>query len=103
MVPYDQPTSVSFLIKAKKLGDITIKIEAVNHLRIDELEHILRVIPENHLRFKSEKVFINLTSHGKQKFYLPLDIPKYADQESVKIQALIDRRYSSAIQYSVLN
>nr|XP_029733193.1 A.superbus venom factor 2-like [Aedes albopictus] len=99
VVPYDQPTSVSFLIKAKKLGDITIKIEAVNHLRIDELEHILRVIPENHLRFKSEKVFINLTSHGKQKFYLPLDIPKYADQESVNIQALIDPISTSLITF----
>nr|XP_029714409.1 CD109 antigen-like [Aedes albopictus] len=90
VLPYYQPTSVSFLIKAKKLGDITIKIKAASHLRTDELEHILRVTPVSQSHFKSQTAFIDLDSYGSQKFNILLHIPRAVDQGSVKIQATID-------------
>ncbi|KXJ69466.1 hypothetical protein RP20_CCG026904 [Aedes albopictus] len=91
VVPYGQPTSVSFLIKAKKLGDITVKIKAESTLRTDKLKHKLRVTPESLLHLNSETVFIDLESHGTQNFNMRINIPKRADRGSVNIQAIIDR------------
>nr|XP_029731327.1 CD109 antigen-like [Aedes albopictus] len=87
---YDHPSIVSFLIKAKKLGDITIKIEAASHLRTDELKHILRVTPENLLEKFSQTELINLDSYATQNFTMGIKIPKNAEQESVKIRVMID-------------
>ncbi|XP_062715310.1 thioester-containing protein 1 allele R1-like [Aedes albopictus] len=90
VVPYGQPTSASFLIKAKKLGDITVKIKAESTLRTDKLKHKLRVTPESLLHLNSETVFIDLESHGTQNFNMRINIPKRADRGSVNIQAIID-------------
>ncbi|XP_029733192.2 thioester-containing protein 1 allele S3-like [Aedes albopictus] len=90
VVPYDQPTSVSFLIKAKKLGDIAIKIKAACYLKTDELYHILRVTPESRLHSRSQTEFISLDLYRSQKFNVFLNIPWAADQRSVNIQAEIN-------------
>nr|XP_029714406.1 CD109 antigen-like isoform X1 [Aedes albopictus] len=90
VVPYYQPTSVSFLIRANKLGEIAIKIEAVSQLRTDGLEHMLRVTPESWRRNESKAEFINLHEHGNQKFNMSLNVPRDADNGSTKVSVVID-------------
>nr|XP_019545534.2 pregnancy zone protein-like [Aedes albopictus] len=103
VVPYYQPTSVSFLIKAKKLGEIAIKIEAASQLRTDGLEHMLRVTPESRLRSKTQPQFINLPSHGRQNFSETLNIPRAADQGSVKIEAIVQHHIMGTVSQNLNN
>ncbi|XP_062554994.1 thioester-containing protein 1 allele R1-like [Armigeres subalbatus] len=89
-VPTHQPKSISFLIKAKKLGNIAIKIEAVNELTSDALEHMLRVTPESRLYTTTVANFINLPSHGFQTFDVNIGISRNADPGSTKIEVFVD-------------
>ncbi|XP_001647863.2 CD109 antigen [Aedes aegypti] len=90
IAPHNQVKSVSFLIKAKKLGEIAIKIEAVNQLESDGLEHMLRVTPESRLYEKTEARFIDLPTRNKTNFPITCNIPRDADPGSTKIEVFID-------------
>uniref|UniRef100_A0A1Q3FMF1 TEP1-F n=2 Tax=Culex tarsalis TaxID=7177 RepID=A0A1Q3FMF1_CULTA len=90
VVPGNNGKPISFLIKAKKLGEIAIKIQAVNPLKTDALEHMLRVIPESHLHEKNEARFIDLPKNTVQNFDILVDIPRYIDPGSVKIKFSVD-------------
>lgn len=90
VVPNNQATPLSFLIKAKKLGEIAIKIEAVNELASDGLEHMLRVVPESRLVKETKARFIDLPSHNTTSFSITANIPREADPGSTKIFVVID-------------
>ncbi|XP_053694122.1 thioester-containing protein 1 allele R1-like isoform X2 [Sabethes cyaneus] len=47
LVPKSKGKPISFRIKAKKLGEITIKVEAINLLASDAVERMLQVTPES--------------------------------------------------------
>lgn len=81
---------VSFLVKAKKLGLIAIKIEAVSLIANDALEHMLRVTPESHRQEKNEARFIELPTYGNQSFEFGLNIPKIIDEGSAEIKFTLD-------------
>lgn len=88
---------VSFLIKAKKLGQIAIKFQAINELKTDALEHMLRVTPESYLYEKNEARFVQLPTFKKQSFEFKLDIPKTIDEGSANIKFTLDRKYSCVL------
>lgn len=90
LVPANNGHSVSFLIKAKKLGEIAINIEAVNSLKSDSVEHILRVIPESHLIVRNEARFIDLTKQRAASYDISIDIPRNVDEGSVFIKFTLD-------------
>ncbi|XP_058818752.1 thioester-containing protein 1 allele R1-like [Topomyia yanbarensis] len=90
IVPTSNGKPISFMIKAKKLGEIAIKVEARNLLKSDAAEHMLRVTPESRLHEKNEARFIELDSYGSQKFDIPIDIPSNIDEGSAKIKFTLD-------------
>ncbi|XP_021705052.1 CD109 antigen-like [Aedes aegypti] len=90
IVPHNQVKSISFLIKAKKLGEISIKIEAVNQLESDELEHMLRVIPEGRLYHYTGIRFIDLPTISTMFFSIKCDIPRDADPGPTEIDVFVD-------------
>lgn len=92
-VPHNNGRPVSFLVKAKVLGKIAIKFEAISSLDADSLEHMLRVTPESHLTEKNEPRFIELTEHFRRnEFDLNLVIPGDIDEGSAKIKFSLDRK-----------
>lgn len=103
-VPANNGHAVSFLIKAKKLGEIAIKIEAVNALKADSVEHILRVIPESHLIRRNEARFVDLTKQRSASYDIAIDIPRNVDEGSVFIKFTLDRElmnYSLGITFLI--
>ncbi|XP_055632694.1 thioester-containing protein 1 allele R1-like [Toxorhynchites rutilus septentrionalis] len=85
--------TIVFMIKAKKLGDVTIKIEAKNLLASDAVEHILRVTPESHLYTKTEARFIELARPGRKKFTIDIDVPRGIDDPSLQIKFTLDANF----------
>ncbi|XP_055639167.1 thioester-containing protein 1 allele R1-like [Toxorhynchites rutilus septentrionalis] len=92
-VPTDVGRSVTFMIKAKKLGDIAIKAQAKSLLASDAVEHILRVTPENHLYEKNEARVIELNIVGTQKFTIDLDIPRGIEEGSLSTKFTVDGNF----------
>lgn len=90
-VPHNNGRPVSFLVKAKVLGQIAIKFQATSSLDSDSLEHMLRVTPESHLTEKNEPRFIELTDNFKRNsFDFILNIPRDIDAGSAKIRFSLD-------------
>ncbi|KAL9707304.1 hypothetical protein quinque_010822 [Culex quinquefasciatus] len=90
IVPANNGKSVSFMIKAKKLGDIAIKFEAVNTLKSDSVEHMLRVVPESHLHELNEARYIDLSETNYQKFDISINVPRNVDEGSVSVKFILD-------------
>ncbi|XP_058449538.1 thioester-containing protein 1 allele S3-like [Malaya genurostris] len=84
-VPTNNGKPISFMIKAKKIGEIAIKIEAVSPQATDAVERMLRVVPESHLYEDNEARFIELNNHESKHFPITLNIPKKAVPGSVQI------------------
>lgn len=81
------------MIKAKKLGDIAIKFEAVNTLKSDSVEHMLRVVPESHLHELNEARYIDLSETNYQKFDISINVPRNVDEGSVSVKFILDRMF----------
>lgn len=92
-MPGNNGKPISFLIKAKKLGEIAIKIQAVNPLKTDSVEHMLRVIPESHMHEVNEARFIDLPKNTVQNFQIQVNIPREIDEGSARIKFTLDRKY----------
>uniref|UniRef100_A0A8D8DI20 TEP1-F n=1 Tax=Culex pipiens TaxID=7175 RepID=A0A8D8DI20_CULPI len=90
IVPGNNGKPISFLIKAKKLGEIAIKIQAVNPLKTDSVEHMLRVIPESHMHEVNEARFIDLPKNTVQNFQIQVNIPREIDEGSARIKFTLD-------------
>lgn len=90
IVPGNNGKPISFLIKAKKLGEIAIKVQAINPLKTDTVEHMLRVIPESHVHEKNEGRFIDLPKNTVQNFPIQVNIPRDIDVGSAKIKFTLD-------------
>lgn len=81
---------VSFLVKAKKLGLIAIKIQATSSLENDALEHMLRVTPESYEVEANVARFIELPTFSKKEFDIILNVPKRIDEGSTQIKFTLD-------------
>lgn len=92
---------MSFLVKAKKLGLIAIKIQATSSLENDALEHMLRVTPESYRMEDNVARFIELPTFDKKEFPINLNVPKRIDEGSTQIIFTLDREYHYACLYSL--
>ncbi|XP_055547416.1 thioester-containing protein 1 allele S3-like [Wyeomyia smithii] len=90
LVPTSTGKPISFMIKAKKLGEIAIKVEAINLLASDAAEHMLRVTPESRRYEKNEARFIERDDRGLSNFPISINIPKDIDEGSAKIKFTLD-------------
>lgn len=83
-------TSVSFMVKAKQIGLVAIKLRAECQLATDAIEHMLRVKPESHQYHRCINKYIELPTHETINHTFVLDVPKKIDAGSLKIYFFVD-------------
>lgn len=84
---------VSFLIKAKKIGEIDLKFDAVNNFQQDSVEHTLHVDPESHSFAVYEACFIEHASFEQSYNSLYLYIPRKHIDRSINITFNLTRKF----------
>lgn len=85
-IPANNGASVSFMIRPKKVGDITLKITAISPLAGDTIHQKLKVEPEGVTQFENRAVFINLQNQTDLSQELKVDIPTEAVSDSEYIE-----------------
>uniref|UniRef100_A0A182PLQ3 CD109 antigen n=1 Tax=Anopheles epiroticus TaxID=199890 RepID=A0A182PLQ3_9DIPT len=91
--------SVSFMVKPKKLGHITIKVTAKTKIAGDAVERQLLVEPEGLPQFINKAAFIDLRAVPEVTKTFEVEIPKNAVQDSTRIEvAVIGDVMGSTIQ-----
>ncbi|KAH8378509.1 hypothetical protein KR093_011747, partial [Drosophila rubida] len=85
-VPSNSGQSVSFMIRPKKVGTITLKITATSPLAGDTIHQKLKVEPEGITKFENRAIFINLPEQGEVSQELTVDIPAEAVPDSAFIE-----------------
>ncbi|XP_049293400.1 CD109 antigen-like [Anopheles funestus] len=87
-IPPKAGVPISFLVKARSLGEITVRIEAtIKSIQEKEgLEKVIRVMPESLLQLKQESrsFFFDTYSHRTFSIYLDIKWSK-VDKDSIKI------------------
>ncbi|KAL9705659.1 hypothetical protein quinque_009177 [Culex quinquefasciatus] len=82
--------SVKILVKAKKMGDIMIKVVAESETASDSVERFLRVMPESLPYNKKESRYIQLKGSGEEnRMSIDLEMPKYLDAGSENISLTV--------------
>uniref|UniRef100_A0A4Y0BF53 Thioester-containing protein 1 n=1 Tax=Anopheles funestus TaxID=62324 RepID=A0A4Y0BF53_ANOFN len=87
-VPPKIGVPISFLVKARSLGEITVRIEAtIKSIQEREgLEKVIRVMPESLLQLRHESRSFFFTTYSNRTFPIDLDIKwSKVDEGSVKI------------------
>ncbi|XP_052895818.1 thioester-containing protein 1 allele S3-like [Anopheles moucheti] len=87
-VPPKVGVPVSFLVKARKLGEMAVRVKASIMLgyEADALEKVIRVMPESLVQPKMDSRFFCFDSYTNQTFSMNLDFNKKADNGSKKIE-----------------
>ncbi|CAG9797907.1 unnamed protein product [Chironomus riparius] len=80
-------SSVSFMIRPLKVGQIKIKVTATSQNAGDGLERMLIVVPEGVTHYKNKAVFVDLRNGNEVKANINIDIPKNAIPDSVHVEA----------------
>ncbi|EAA05465.2 AGAP010832-PA [Anopheles gambiae str. PEST] len=83
---------ISFLVKAKKLGEMMVRVKAsiANGLATDALEKVIRVTPESLEQSRVESFGIFFDEYQNQTFSVFPNIPKNADNGSVEIELRVN-------------
>ncbi|XP_052895644.1 thioester-containing protein 1 allele S3-like [Anopheles moucheti] len=87
LVPPKVGIPVSFLVKARKLGEMTVRIKATinTNQESDALEKVIRVMPESLVEAKMQSQLFYFDTYQNQTFLMHLDFHKKADNGSKKI------------------
>jgi len=80
-------TPVKFIIKALKVGYITLKLEATASNAGDRIEQKLLVEPEGIPKYVNEAIFIDLKDQNKFKQTIEIIVPQDFIPDSLKIEA----------------
>lgn len=80
-------TSVNFLIKATKIGYITLKVEAITTIAGDRVEQLLLVEAEGIKRYVNEAVLIDLRNIDKFSKSVTITVPENVIPDSLRIEA----------------
>ena len=78
--------TVRFMIRALKVGLITIKVVGRTSLAGDSLEKQLLVEPEGVTQFRNQVLFVDLQSSNELKTTIEIDVPSHAVPDSTKIE-----------------
>jgi CD109 antigen len=79
-------SNVSFLIKPKKVGFITIKITATTSIAGDAVERQLLVEPEGKTEYINTAILIDLREKNEFSSNIQIDVPSNAVPDSTKIE-----------------
>lgn len=79
--------ALSFMIRPKRVGPITIKVTSTSTLAGDGIERTLHVEPEGVPQYLNQAVFVDLRQSRQFESNFTLDIPKNAVPDSVRIEA----------------
>lgn len=80
-------TTVSFVIKALKVGYITLKIEASTFVAGDRVEQQLLVEPEGITRYINEAILVDLRNQHTFSKFVDVVVPNDFIPDSLKIEA----------------
>ncbi|XP_062706167.1 thioester-containing protein 1 allele S3 [Aedes albopictus] len=83
-------TSVSFMVKAKQIGLVAVKLQAECGISNDAIEHMLRVTPESHQYRHVKNEYIQLPTSNTTSIDFVLIVPKKIDAGSLKIHFTVD-------------
>lgn len=78
--------AVSFMIRPKKAGLITIKVTARSSIAGDGVEKTLLVKPEGVPQFMNQALFVDLRDKAKYESNFTIEIPKNAVPDSTRIE-----------------
>uniref|UniRef100_A0A182YIZ2 TEP1-F n=1 Tax=Anopheles stephensi TaxID=30069 RepID=A0A182YIZ2_ANOST len=81
--------AVSFPIKARKLGEMIIRVKASIDPATDTIESVVRVLPESLVKREMISRFFCHNSYLNQSFSINLDIDRKADAEHKKIDFIL--------------
>ncbi|XP_017476948.1 PREDICTED: CD109 antigen isoform X8 [Rhagoletis zephyria] len=85
-IPSNTGKSVSFMIRPKKVGQVTLKITATTPLAGDAIHQTLKVEPEGVTQYENRAVFINLKDKPEHSEKLSIDVPAKAVPDSEYIE-----------------
>lgn len=85
-VPSQSGVAVSFIIRAVKVGSITIKVTGTTDVAGDGVEKQLIVEPEGITQYMNQAVLIDLTKNSKIETNLRIRIPENAVKDSAKVE-----------------
>uniref|UniRef100_A0A2M4B954 CD109 antigen n=2 Tax=Anopheles marajoara TaxID=58244 RepID=A0A2M4B954_9DIPT len=98
-VPANTGKTVSFMVKPKKLGHITIKVVATSDVAGDAVERQLLVEPEGLPQYVNKAVFVDLRATPEVTKQFEVEIPRNAVPDSTRIEvAVIGDVLGSTIQ-----
>lgn len=78
--------ALSFMIRPKRVGTITIKVTATSALAGDGIERLLQVEPEGVSQHLNQAIFVDLRQNRKFESNFTLDIPKNVVPDSMRIE-----------------
>lgn len=79
-------TALSFMIRPKRVGPITIKVTATSTLAGDGIERILQVEPEGVTQFRNQAIFVDLRDKSNFNGNFTIEIPKNVVPDSTRIE-----------------
>lgn len=79
--------SVKFIIRALKVGYITLKLESMTSLAGDKIEQKLLVEPEGITRYVNKAVLVDLRTQNKFSKTVDIVVPKDIVPDSLRIEA----------------
>ncbi|XP_049537272.1 CD109 antigen-like isoform X11 [Anopheles darlingi] len=98
-VPANSGKTVSFMVKPKKLGHITIKVQATSDVAGDAVERQLLVEPEGLPQYVNKAVFVDLRATPEVTKNFEVEVPRNAVPDSTRIEvAVIGDVLGSTIQ-----
>ena len=82
-------TSVKFIIRALKVGYITLKIEAIASNAGDRIEQKLLVEPDGITRYINEAILVDLRTQNKFSKTIDIVVPQNIVPDSLRIEASV--------------
>ena len=84
---------ISFLVKAKKLGEMMVRVKAsiANGIAADALEKVIQVTPESLVQSGVESFGFFMNTYQNRTFLVNPNIDKKADNGSVEIKLRFNR------------
>ena len=81
--------ALSFMVRPKKVGQITIKVTATSPIAGDAIERQLLVEPEGLAQYNNKAVFMDLREAREGKKNISFEIPPNAVPDSTRIEVSV--------------
>ncbi|XP_070496250.1 CD109 antigen-like [Chironomus tepperi] len=89
LVKSNEGSSITFMIRPLKVGQITIKVTAESQQAGDGIERQLKVEPEGVPQYFNEAVFVDLRNQKNFQKNIQISVPVDAVDDSIKIEASV--------------